>query len=226
MKFFNRSQTLLNNEYSPVSSETQLEGAQVLMKPKQTRKKPTRKELLEELESIRASLIEIDELSEPLDPNNTKTITPEEDTESTMPLNPSDENAKALPGQQSLFDSIDSIDSADCIEQETPAATAAGDETVATDLLTAVPAKPKSQAEEVENPFLPKHVKERLAQEKQFYQRDLESVTKLSFAMKNSMSTAQCEAIVDALVAQYLPKIEEDLRTELLKMLEKEQEPS
>lgn len=207
-----------------MSSETQFEGTQVLMKPKQTRNKPTRKELLDELESIRASLLEIDELSQPSDTNITQTITHEEDIESTMPLNPADENAKALPGQQSLFDSIDTVDSA---EQETPATKAAGEETVATDLLTAVPAKPKVQsAEEVENPFLPKHVKERLAQEKQFYQRDLESVTKLSFAMKSSMSTAQCEAIVDALVAQYLPKIEEDLRTELLKMLEKEQEPS
>lgn len=180
--------------------------------------KPSKQELLAELESIRSSLIETATLAKQTQnftPGGTKLAAPTQTSlnsasseaevlEHTMPVKPEDESqAHVLPGQQSLFDMVTE-------EDKNPSLSAP---------LEAQTAKP-------ENPFLPQHVKERLAKEKEYYQRELESVTKLSFGMKHSLSPQQCEAVVDALVARYLPKIEEDLRNELHKLLEKEHEPS
>lgn len=210
-------------------------------------RKPSRKELLAELESIHASLIEISATAteqarnpwpdppdndKPLPDHLTKSveferalrarpqapefkIQPEQNNptnfkaspqqEQNMSLKPAKEST-VLPGQQSLFD---------ILPEETAPRTSG----------TAKSLKKEVSPANVENPFLPSHVKERLAQEKQHYQQDLESVAKLSFGMSNSLSSAQCEELVDTLVAQYLPKIEQDLRNELKKLLEKNHEP-
>ncbi len=78
-----------------------------------------------------------------------------------------------------------------------------------------------------ENPFLPQRIKERLAQQKTNLERDLEAsrrqlegaITDSSESAINEESTdtasTAIDALVDELVAQYLPKIEAELRIKL-----------
>ncbi|VUD69001.1 hypothetical protein TDB9533_04364 [Thalassocella blandensis] len=187
---------------------------------------PNRKALLAELESIHAALLECettvkssladeseeqhsseDASAEAYASSNQNditqnTITERPDHEQNMPAKPA-KVPNALPGQQCLFDII----------PEEPALPAKSKKTEA------------DSVKKAENPFLPNHVKDKLAQEKQHYQHELESVAKLSFGMSNGLSKAQSDALIETLVARYLPQIEQELRSELQKLLEKDHEP-
>jgi len=68
-----------------------------------------------------------------------------------------------------------------------------------------------------ENPFLPKHMKERLEKEKSLYQQEIDAASPIASVKtaNTSLNEEQYKHIVDELVAQYLPQIEQDLRRKL-----------
>ena len=146
--------------------------------------------------------------SKPLDSSEPSKMEPSE------PLAP-------LPGQQSLFDHMDHGDDQDeeiLIDDEprspkvsTPPAFS---KTVINETTGA------QQAKE-ENPFLPKHIRERLDKEKQSLKK-LQSQANEGLSSVSATPSASLEEqkIVDDLVAKYLPQIEKELREKLLKQVQ------
>lgn len=186
-------------------------------------RKATRQELLEELESIRAYLGG-DDASTSLD-TDAPVITEQRSSTTennayqankiisdsnsnseaditTAPQQPS--NAmKPLPGQQSLFEAP--------LEKQTSEPEAAIKNPVS------------------ENPFLPKHIREKLDREKSRYQQnqDLQknyqqNKAPVSHRSTDAHTSTADEALIDELVAMYLPKIEEDLRQKLRDKLKRD----
>ncbi len=195
--------------------------------------KPSREEMLTELESIRSSLLcgdedgireddndDIDSSDSAVPPasdlaetQRMPIITPEQlDEEST----PSANNEKApamtvLPGQQSLFDEEKKEKQA--AEAE---AAAAAKETEAS----------QEKTTERENPFLPKAIKQRLEMERSLYEREISEHTPLSKVATPAPDKTPQDALIDELVKRYLPKIEQELRERLREQLEDESEDS
>lgn len=118
-------------------------------------------------------------------------------TESLM-QNP-EKPAHVLPGQQSLFD-----------EDKNQAA----ENGSATEKkVKATPVKPTASA--TENPFLPHHIKQKLEKEKSLYQQQInEAVPIQNLASSKSVEPTKNdhETLIDELVDEYLPKIEQELR--------------
>lgn len=205
---------------------------------------PSREELLNELVSIRDSLLpESDKAHPTVDkPSSalTKTIEPPH-----SPTNPTqtetthdkDEIMDPLPGQQSLFD--ENAKKISDAAKKNPAAEP-----------KKAPKSPNTASEanttERENPFLPHHIKQKLEKEKLLYQQEinkqnnLQSVSTLaaksmppilpgstsspltSNITKNAMELMDVdEALVDELVEIYLPKIEQDLRQRIRERLKR-----
>jgi len=174
-------------------------------------------ELVDELESIK-SLLDEDKLSSiPLLEEMIDDSAPINATQDALDNIPTLGELSPLPGQQGLF-------------EEPPT----------TKTLEESHAKPSQN-----NPFLPKHIRERLGssasyvQELEQQQRELEkqsltmpfslavpSTLDLS-ADKNASKTplqqtiANPDKLIDSLVEQYLPIIEDDLRQQLKQLIEK-----
>lgn len=209
-------------------------------------RKPSRAELLKELESIRTSLMEeslgtdSDELisedltrknsleetspmpkpkTEQLDEHDYLLDIPEPssdtsrnnsesdilDPESSPPTNPKkDDNMTVLPGQQSLFEEPNSSKTKEQVQEFTEKAE-----------------NPEilEEEEKAENPFLPKHVKDRLEKERALYQKEIDEASKASGLTTKIPKSENQHAIVDELVAMYLPKIEQELRERLKRRL-------
>ncbi|MFT5085005.1 MAG: hypothetical protein ACI9Y1_003062 [Lentisphaeria bacterium] len=86
------------------------------------------------------------------------------------------------------------------------------------EVLTSEPQASESPTVELslgENPFLPHHIKERLAQEKLHYQKDLEEVTRINASKMQPKQNKEHDGVIDELVAMYLPRIEQELRRRL-----------
>ncbi len=194
-------------------------------------RKPSREELLNELESIRSSLLSSDSESDTIDHNENEPRTESSAAESTSPspelaetqrmpiitpeklndtnpFSPNNEKASdmtVLPGQQSLFDEEKKEKQAAETEATTTEETEASHEPTT----------------ERENPFLPKHIKQRLEMERSLYEREISEHTPLPKKAMPSPSTEQSpqEVLIDELVQRYLPKIEQELRERLREQL-------
>ncbi len=218
--------------------------------------KPSREDLLHELESIRKSLLEdslelVDEANEtgevgdhtsPKTSSNKKHTenvsqtsspkaeqkadaidesdylldipepeTPESEAEivttAQQQKSIQSENMTVLPGQQSLFE--------DATTSDTPTSTHETIQVLKKDI-----EKAEAHTEQkVENPFLPKHVKDKLERERTLYQKEIDEATKVSGLTQNMDKLIDDKTLVDELVALYLPKIEQDLRERLKQRL-------
>jgi len=122
-----------------------------------------------------------------------------------------DPMTSALPGQQSLFDSSDG--------EEAPSPSPKSPETSTISEAPALSADDSAIAKE--NPFLPKHVKDRLEKERSLYQKEMDAAAKYQTPAKPSSSD---NALIDELVKLYLPKIEADLRRRLKQSLNEQQD--
>ena len=198
--------------------------------PKEPKKKPSRKELIRELESIRSSLLD-DIRSDPTTNSATRnnvpnvksnsnsgntealTRTQQATTPSQLLKNQEQEvkrpslenNPPPLPGQQSLFGETEDAKSANSLVSETESR----------DLPYA--RKRDAKEKKIENPFLPNHIRERLNREK----KGLQELQALELDQAPLRSP---DELVDQLVAKYLPVIEHDLRKKLTEMLNKNPE--
>lgn len=116
----------------------------------------------------------------------------------------------ALPGQQSLFESSEMTGrrkSADSHSGQRGSEPSPGVE------------------DQAENPFLPKHVKDRLQKEKSLYQKEIDAATRLPGLNPYASKPDEHDALVDELVKIYLPKIEQDLRKRLKEHLKDSKTP-
>jgi len=187
------------------------------MTKKQPPKSNQADELLDELESIKSLLNEDDldsipVLEEVIDDN------PPLVTETTTDTLPTHDTTDILPGQQGLFED--------------------------TQKHTSNPEASKNlSTPSSDNPFLPKHIRERLGssseyvQELEQQQRALEeqsltmpfsatvssaidhtSITKAKTSLQNVI--ANPDELIDSLVKQYLPLIEDDLRQRLKALID------
>ncbi len=212
--------------------------------------KPSKEELLNELESIRTSLLpegkEKSASDEP--PFEDLAITREflitiPEAESNLgsdtpdiPTLEKENPMTVLPGQQSLFgedakksakttqsgaDAISTDDAASITETETPAT----EQIVETQEHPAIEeeqlAAPElSDTQERENPFLPRHIKQKLEKEKSLYQQQLSETAPIA-PIPSRKASHDNEALIDELVGAYLPKIEQELRQRLRESLNK-----
>lgn len=116
-------------------------------------------------------------------------------TQEDLPMN-------TLPGQQSLFDTQEMQ-----LEIEKPVSSKQ----------TPVPATPKAA---VENPFLPKHIKDKLDKERLLYQQEVNAPSYFRpSSTTNHVPKSAEEKLIDDLVNSYLPKIKEELRRRLRETL-------
>jgi hypothetical protein len=94
---------------------------------------------------------------------------------------------------------------------------------------TAAPARPVARGE---NPFLPKHIRDRLNERRQALADDIAQAgsffpSKPATSTRGTVSdTDDYETIVDELVAEYLPRLERDLRARLLKQVREARKPT
>ena len=129
-------------------------------------------------------------------------INPESTTQSSpLPSGPND----PLPGQQSLFGE-DRDGKADKKDIAAPSQRSRS--------------VPSSSSTEEENPFLPKHIRDRLQGNKPHL--GMQSFVPSKAELKSLRST-QHQAIIDEVIADYLPKIEIALRQRLETMLKAEE---
>lgn len=218
--------------------------------------KPTRDELLQELESIRETLLpaglqaestqasassETDKNSQfpgdvtrPRDAVSDTTNAPTSETldnaisevealtDQIIPSNNNkDHPMNVLPGQQSLFDEE---------KKAAAAANASAEDAPSAEPASSEEAHPAAASAPKENPFLPRHIKQKLEKEKSLYQQQVEEGVTLSKATKSqpatnaSSSITEDEALIDELVAEYLPKIEETLKQRLREKLQQTDE--
>lgn len=203
---------------------------------------PSREELLNELVSIRDSLLpESDKAHSTSDKASsalTKTYEPPHSPAKptqTETTHDKDEIMDPLPGQQSLFDE-NAKKIADAAKKNSASEQKKSQKSPST--------AREANTTERENPFLPHHIKQKLEKEKFLYQQEinkqnnLQSVSALaaksmppimpaspsrslsSNITKNAMELMEVdEALVDELVEIYLPKIEQDLRQRLRERL-------
>lgn len=196
--------------------------------------KPTRKDLLQELESIYRSLVadgeelvasgalpslvtETDgtEATAYAVPANNKIannkISDDKTSNNKISHNKKADALHAGPaGQQSLFVSDQlrtpslGISSVTAVEPEENTVDESKDETVTV----------------LENPFLPRHVRERLEQERSLYEREIEAASRMQTKYRKSETPYhKYQGLVDDVVAQFMPRIEADLRLRLQKLL-------
>jgi len=203
-------------------------------------RKPSPEELLHELESIRDSLIQEDDGHGSSNNDNANTdssaVTQErpaitdddipddedydylldipdntdENSGKTPTVNPAEKPSDALdvlPGQQSLFSENESAnlgqgsDTSALIDNEETFGKATG-----------------------ENPFLPKHMKDRLEKEKSLYQREIDAATKIPGLNPYVGKPDAEQALINELVKLYLPQIEEELRRRLHESIKQQKE--
>lgn len=196
--------------------------------------KPTPKELLKELEAIHASLLPDTATGkqspgQAVRPSMATKRTPTSEEISTrehadMPIHTSldvgrdltEQQSAAsmtvLPGQQSLFE-----------ESDTSNNTSSKSNTVIEDVqehtANQLHDSPKHDAD-AENPFLPKHIKDRLDRERSLYQKEIDAAAKLQTSSSQSQEPEDGDALIDDLVKTYLPQIEHELRLRLKESLE------
>ncbi len=213
--------------------------------------KPSKEELLNELESIRTSLLPEgkDKTVSDEPPFEDLAITreflittPEAEsiTNSDDPNIPTLEKESpmtVLPGQQSLFGedtkkpadkTQNEVDPAptDSSEDINESAAPTPEDIAETQEHPAIEEEPSSSAElsdtqERENPFLPRHIKQKLEKEKSLYQQQLSETAPITPVIPNvARKTPQDnESLIDELVDAYLPKIEQELRQRLRESL-------
>lgn len=172
--------------------------------------KPTKQDLLEELESIRQSLLDP---AAPLPPPKSRHLYRKQSAahhadrqeQNTM-------SNKPLPGQQSLFDEAPSRNSSAGAPRTSAKPATTNVATPLSDNVNSMDNHDLFEAETTpENPFLPQHIRDRLIKEKaSFREHHHQTMEQLS-----SDKTDADERLVDELVAKYLPKIEEELREKL-----------
>lgn len=200
--------------------------------------KPTPKELLKELEAIHASLLPDDGATaeknlqrnkgQTAQTPKAKTQIPTTPASKEVPLREHDNVSQAipseadcestrqestgsmtvLPGQQSLFEEANSASNSQpnySVEVETQQQSS----------------EIKTQDSNLENPFLPKHVKERLDRERSLYQKEIDAAAKLQNPNAPLSDIEDHDSLIDELVKLYLPQIEHELRLRLKKSLEK-----
>ncbi len=221
--------------------------------------KPSKEELLNELESIRTSL-----LPEGRDKTGTSKTSASEEASFedlaitrefliTMPEAESSSDSDAtniptlekespmtvLPGQQSLFGedakkaahksqnevnavSADDTGDINTSEASDPEQLAETHEHPAIEEEAPAPAE-LSDTQERENPFLPRHIKQKLEKEKSLYQQQLSETAPITPVIPATARKASQdnEALIDELVGAYLPKIEQELRQRLRDSLSK-----
>ncbi len=213
--------------------------------------KPSKEDLLNELESIRTSLLpegkEKNTSDEPPFEDLAITrefliTTPEAESSSNSddPNIPTLEKESAmtvLPGQQSLFgeDAKKSEDKAQNEASSAPtdgpvnineSAAPAPEQIAKTQEHPAIEEEPSSSAElsdtqERENPFLPRHIKQKLEKEKSLYQQQLSETAPITPVTPSAVRKIpqDNETLIDELVDAYLPKIEQELRQRLRESL-------
>lgn len=205
---------------------------------------PSREELLNELVSIRDSLLPesdkphstSDKPSSALTKTNEPPHTPSKPTQ-TETTHDKDEIMDPLPGQQSLFDE-NAKKIADAAKKKSATEPKKAQKSPST--------ASKASTTEQENPFLPHHIKQKLEKEKFLYQQEISKQNNLQSTQslaaksmhpitatsptkpltsnftKNAMVLMEVdEALVDELVEIYLPKIEQDLRQRLRERLKR-----
>ncbi len=176
--------------------------------------RPTRESLLQELEEIKASLM--DEVS--IEPDKTLEETAVDETHKNLAEQPGLEDEEivlidqelekpqhVLPGQQSLFDEQAH---SQAMEQNHQAEVD----------------RHADSNENGENPFLPSHIRARLQQNKTSMLEDLADVGRTLARHEQSLHSDE-EAygeLIDQLVAEYLPEIEKQLRVKLRERLHSE----
>lgn len=175
-------------------------------KSRSDKQQQAKNELLRELESLREQLVDPDsELTDEEIPllldkveHAIADAPADTDTEQSAEEPVADNNV--LPGQQPLFEKR--------LSSETEPAPAT---------------RPTAHGE---NPFLPKHIRDRLDERRRALADDIAQATdsyRRSMAGRDSPSAASEpdeQAIVDDLIAQYLPRIEAELRFRLARKLE------
>ncbi|MFL0810688.1 MAG: hypothetical protein K6L76_09760 [Agarilytica sp.] len=150
----------------------------------------------------------------PRETSEVDTQLPDVAAESTPENTNKDHPMHVLPGQQSLFEEGKSNDSSD---DQPPHNASAIEPTV-------IP--PQASPEVKENPFLPRHIKQKLEKEKSLYQQQVDESIQASAASKprtpytSKEAPQENETLIDELVAEYLPKIEKTLRQRLRQKLE------
>ncbi|MFL0801645.1 MAG: hypothetical protein K6L80_14425 [Agarilytica sp.] len=219
--------------------------------------KPSKEELLNELESIRTSLLPEgkDRIASGADnepPFEDLAITreflittpeaesPSDSDDPNIPTLEKESLMTVLPGQQSLFgeDAKKSADktqneadltSADDTEDTSGSTVVTPEQIAETQEHPAIEEEPAAPAElsdtqERENPFLPRHIKQKLEKEKSLYQQQLSETAPITPVVPAThRQTAQDnDALIDELVGAYLPKIEQELRQRLRESLNKQ----
>ena len=163
---------------------------------KNKRTKPTKQSLLRELESIHNFL---SEKNSPPGKTNQAEKRAEPQTE-TMPK----DIPTPLPGQQSLFDDANDSTVGVSITLSDDNIDISSDEEIdITDELEGI-------SENRENPFLPKHIREKLKQE-----RDGLAKSQQNLMPSKHNSNMEVEVIIDEIISQYMPIIEADLRNRI-----------
>ncbi len=205
---------------------------------------PSREELLNELVSIRDSLLPENDKAHSASDKPPSALTKKNEPLHTLSkptqtetTHDKDEIMDPLPGQQSLFD------------ENAKKNSEAAKKKPATELKKAQKSPSiasEANTPERENPFLPHHIKQKLEKEKLLYQQEInkqnnlqsagtlapKSMPKITSASptkpltsnitKNAMELMEVdEALVDELVEFYLPKIEQDLRQRLRERLKR-----
>ena len=107
-----------------------------------------------------------------------------------------------LPGQQNLFNESGSEPSSEPNSSSKESITQ----------------KPEPALPADENPFLPKHIRDRLQGNKPHL--GMQSFIPPELSAKTSKQQMQTRALVDELVTEYLPKIEAELRQRLHKLIQ------
>lgn len=146
--------------------------------------------ILNELESIKGLLVEADG-----DEDNPASYGEVPTLQDIVP----EQNPHApLPGQQSLFN------------EPSSESTLANKESIAQ--------KPEPALPTDENPFLPKHIRDRLQGNKPHL--GMQGFKPSELTSNTSKQQVQARALVDELVTEYLPKMEAELRQRLHKLIQ------
>jgi len=168
--------------------------------------------ILNELESIKGLLVE--------EPNDETPAEYEEEVP-TLQDRVADHNPYApLPGQQSLFSEGRSESNPESNLESNLEANSVSPPEAISNKGSDEPNTVKSEAPlpTDENPFLPKHIRDRLQGNKPHL--GMQNFKPSELADDPSEQQAQTRALVDELVTEYLPKMEAELRQRLHKLIQ------